>query len=118
MYLIGVYGMPIQILNHFDWMHFPLQLDLVGFHGLLNFGTDFTQASINASLPDASVGGILHRFQELIIDRVKCNSEGCINDAPLNLCAKINFADIIIFQHHVIKELGRAAGRRRELWYV
>eukprot|EP00051_Salpingoeca_urceolata_P026742 m.478437 g.478437 ORF g.478437 m.478437 type:complete len:506 (-) comp21144_c0_seq1:1661-3178(-) len=85
----------IQVANCFHWVRLAVEFDLVRFHRFLNSLANVTKAHINASRLDASFCGLLDRFQELVVLRVERLSPSAVDDAAVDMGAKVKFDDVV-----------------------
>ncbi len=109
-YLVWLNWMPIQIFNHFNWEHLSFYLNLVRLHSLLYLSSNFSQPCIDARLSHSSVCSIFDCLQQSIVSRIKCNCKCAINDSTLDVCSKIDFANVVIRKDCVISRIGCIMG--------
>lgn len=103
--MIGVYRMSIQILDNFNRIHFPSNLNLVRLHNLLNSTSYFTQPRVNSSLHQSCVSRVFHSLQQLIIGRIEGHSKRAVDYSTLYLRPEIYLTDIIISDNSVVPRI-------------
>jgi len=110
-----------QIANRLYLVCFPVELNLVRLHNLLNRFSNVTQANVDSSRLDASVGRIADRLEKLVVLLVEGKRKRAVDDAPVDVSAKINFANIVVAENRLVARIwcivssamvGRASGRK------
>ena len=96
MYSVRRNAVSVQIANAFNLVGLAVQIDLIRLHDFLYGLTQVTQSHVNASLLDTTVGGRLDRLQQLVILGIERNCESAIDDVSVDVCAKINFANVVV----------------------
>eukprot|EP00958_Prasinococcus_capsulatus_P003797 scaffold347_cov380-Prasinococcus_capsulatus_cf.AAC.6 len=97
--------MAIQVADTLHLEGLAVQLNLMGLHDFLDGRPDVAQPNVDASLPDARVGRLLHGLQQWVILRIECDREGAVNDPTPYLGAKIKLHDVIILQNSLVTSI-------------
>mmetsp|Transcript_1403 Transcript_1403/g.2849 ORF Transcript_1403/g.2849 Transcript_1403/m.2849 type:complete len:216 (-) Transcript_1403:431-1078(-) len=100
--LVGCNSVSVKILDRFDGVCLPINLDLVGLHHFLNGRTDLPQPCVDPRHANTLIGSRLHRFLERIKRWVERNGKRAVDDSPVDVSAKVDFHDIVVVQNGVI----------------
>lgn len=98
-YSVGTNGVPVEIPDGFDLISLTVNFHLVRLHDLLNGLPNVTQPDVDAGSLDTRVGGLLHGLQQLVIAWVECQREGAVDDASVDVRAKIYLDYVVILQY-------------------
>ena len=96
----------IQVSHTLDLISLAMQLDLMTLHDLLDGFSHITQSYINASSLDSFVCRLLDSSEQRVIDPIKRNSEGTINQHTIDMGAKIELHHIIFLENRFISRVG------------
>jgi hypothetical protein len=94
--------MSVQVLNNLNLVNFTLDFNLIRLHGLLDLLSNIRETNVNSSLLNSCICSILNCQKQIIINWVKGNCEGCVDDSSLNMGTEIDFTNIIILQDSLI----------------
>ena len=92
----------VEVPDTLDGVHGSVEFDLVALHRLLDGGADVTHADVNARLADTRVGGILDGLQQRIVHRVEGHGEGTVDNAAVEVRAKVDLHDVAVVEHHLV----------------
>mmetsp|Transcript_4537 Transcript_4537/g.17849 ORF Transcript_4537/g.17849 Transcript_4537/m.17849 type:complete len:308 (+) Transcript_4537:328-1251(+) len=101
----------VEVADRFHGVGHPIDLTLVGLHDLLNVLADLVQGHVDAGRADALVGGLLNGFHQRLILVIEVDRPRAVDDAPLNLRAKIHLHDVVVREHGVVPWVGRVVRR-------
>ncbi len=88
--VVAVDGVAVEVGDALYLVCLAVDLDLVTFHGLLNSGTDFTEACVNTRFTNASFSGSFGGFDQVLVTvGVERECERTVNDAPVDLSSVI-----------------------------
>lgn len=88
-------------------MGLAADLDLVALHDLLDGLSDIAQAHIDASLADTRLGRVLDGLEEAVPRRLPREGECRVDDAALDVHAKVDLEHVRLLQHLVVSRVGR-----------
>mmetsp|Transcript_83405 Transcript_83405/g.220105 ORF Transcript_83405/g.220105 Transcript_83405/m.220105 type:complete len:261 (-) Transcript_83405:1411-2193(-) len=95
-------GVPVEISHGLDRQGLAVQLDLVRLDGLLDVTPDLAHPGVDAGGLDACVGARLGRLDDGVVLGVEGHCEGAVHNAPADLHAEVQLADVIVLQHRVV----------------
>jgi len=92
----------IEVGDALDLEDLSVDLDFSGFHHLLDDASNLRETSVDSCRLDSSVGGSLDGLKKAIEHWVEGDCEGTIDDAAIDLGAKVDLHDIVLSQDGVV----------------
>ena len=83
-------GMTVKVPYALDGQHLSLDLHLVTLHDFLDGSADIAHANIDTGLLDTSIGSGLAGVDQVVVYRVKGQSEGAVDNATVDVYTKID----------------------------
>lgn len=120
----------VEVSDRLHWIRGAVDFDLVAFHRLLDGSADVTHTDVDTSFlhrisqgllhttadggntyTNASISGILDSLQERVEDWVKGHGEGAVDNASIDMDAKVDLHHVSLLQHHLVPCVGRVVRR-------
>mmetsp|Transcript_9192 Transcript_9192/g.24099 ORF Transcript_9192/g.24099 Transcript_9192/m.24099 type:complete len:260 (+) Transcript_9192:574-1353(+) len=84
-----------EVPDRSHWQHLAIgPVHLASLHDLADAPTNLADECVRAGVPDALVGGFLHRCHELVMHRIEGECEGAIEDVTLDLDPEVQLGDV------------------------
>eukprot|EP00038_Savillea_parva_P020370 m.31129 g.31129 ORF g.31129 m.31129 type:complete len:321 (-) comp4776_c0_seq1:34-996(-) len=103
-------GVTVEVGQGLDRIHFAVQFELVRLHDFLNLLTNVAELDVDTSRLDARVGGVLDGLEQLIVLWIEGDGPRTVNDAPVDVSAKVNLANVIVSQDRLVALVGCPVG--------
>ncbi|KFM23270.1 hypothetical protein F751_3461 [Auxenochlorella protothecoides] len=108
---VGRDAVPVQVAHRANGEGAAVQLHLVRLHDLLHLRADVAEPDVHARGADAGVGGRAHRVEQRRVTRVVRHGEGAVDDAAVDLRAKVHLHHVVVSQHRLVPGVGGVVRR-------